>query len=438
MKWSPYNYLFKSNKYGYLIYNSYSNTFAQLDEKTYKEVQKIQKNPENYDYSNSTSLLFQLCGAKMLISKDEIPTLNMDLSNTVKRFSTRNLSLTIAPTRDCNFECPYCYEEDRPHLYMSKEVENNLVKFIKKYRNFSSISITWYGGEPLLCWNKILKISKEIQKMKPEYYSEIITNGFLLTPKIARQFKDAGIKSVQITIDGMQETHNNRRKHKTEKDTFNVILKNLDYLMKVWKGRLVIRINVDKTNHEEYHQVYSMIKERFKESENELVIYPGIIVDYSNDCRGDKTCGMNRQQIADFMLECYNKFQIMDLNFYPLQNNSTCTAVMLHSYLIGPEGELYKCWRDLGKKEMIVGSIDGNIPTNNNIISKYLVGINSYTSSKCSECFFLPICNGGCPNLRYRNKYENTKFDTCLFHKNNLDSFLEAHYEIKQNNEKED
>ncbi len=438
MRWSRYNYMFNSKKFGHLLYNSFTNTFVEFDENTYKEVDEIRKNAQDYDYTNNPQLMLQLLSGKFLIEDDEQPQLQMEMKNTLMRFSPRNLSLTIAPTRDCNFECPYCYEEDRPKLYMSNETEENLIKFIQKYKNFNSLNITWYGGEPLLCWDQILRISKKINGITDKYFSEIITNGYLLDEKVANDLDKAAIEAVQITIDGMQETHNKRRKHKNDKDTFNKILKNLDYLLKVWHGKLAIRINVDKTNHEEYHRVHDLIKSRFKDVRSKIIIYPGIVMDYSKDCISNGSCGLNKNDTADFMFECYKKYNIDDLNFFPYENNGTCTATMLHSYLVGPEGELYKCWRDLGKKDMIVGSIDGSIPTNNNIISRYLVGVNPYTSKKCKNCFYLPVCNGGCPNLRYRNKYEDTDFETCLFHKGNLDTFLEAHYEIRRNKKRVD
>ncbi|MFW5781814.1 MAG: SPASM domain-containing protein, partial [Candidatus Muiribacteriaceae bacterium] len=148
------------------------------------------------------------------------------------------------------------------------------------------------------------------------------------------------------------------------------------------------------------------------------------------------SCGLDRIEMQQFMFECYRKYGIKDMNFYPRSTYSSCSAITLHSYVLGPEGELYKCWRDIGRKEMIVGSIDGSIPTNNTLLAKYLVDINPYTSDKCGDCFFLPLCNGGCPNLRYRNKYEGTSFDTCMIHKQDLNGFLETYYEIKKGMEK--
>ncbi|MCK9476150.1 MAG: SPASM domain-containing protein [Candidatus Muirbacterium halophilum] len=431
MKWSKYNYVFKSDKFGFLLFNSFTNTFAELDESTYNEVIKIKENPNNYDFAKAPQLLLQFLSGKILLEDNEEPVMELHLKNTINRFSTPFLSLTIAPTRDCNFECPYCYEEDRPATYMTEEMEDKVINFTEKFKKVNAIHISWYGGEPLLCWDQIYRMSKKMKDKKIKFFSGIITNGYLLNKEVADQFTGARIHSAQITIDGLENTHNSRRKHKTKKDTFNVILKNIDYLLTVWKGSLSIRVNVDKTNHKEYNEVHQMINSRYKEYKDKISVYPGIVTDYSATCITADSCGMDQDAVTTFMFECYEKFKIKDLDFYPKSMYQACSANALHSYVIGPEGELYKCWRDLGKAEMIVGSVTGDIPVNNTLLAKYLVDITPYTSEKCKDCFFLPLCNGGCPNLRFSNKYLGTNFDTCLVQKNNIKKYLETHYEIK-------
>ncbi|MFW5782214.1 MAG: radical SAM protein, partial [Candidatus Muiribacteriaceae bacterium] len=305
MKWSPYNHMFYSEKHGYLLYNIYSNTFFEFDRKTFSELEKIRESPDDHDYSNSMSLLLQLQSAGILIKDETSPQLELNLNNTVNRFAPRNLALTIAPTRDCNFECPYCYEEDRPSIYMSDETVEKTIRFIKKYRNFNRKNISWYGGEPLLCWDIIQRISDSLLGDDIDFSADIITNGYLLTPEKVRRLDELNIRLIQITLDGMEETHNTRRSPKDTKDSFERIIENMDYLIKNWKGRLSIRINVDRENHEEYHKVYTMLRERYSEYKNRLNIYPGIVKDYSGTCITASSCGLDRIEMQQFMFECY-------------------------------------------------------------------------------------------------------------------------------------
>lgn len=62
------------------------------------------------------------------------------------------MSLIIAPTLDCNFRCPYCFE-DLKKIYMTKGTVNAIKNFVRnKIKNgVTNLNVSWYGGEPLLC-----------------------------------------------------------------------------------------------------------------------------------------------------------------------------------------------------------------------------------------------------------------------------------------------
>ncbi len=65
------------------------------------------------------------------------------------------------------------------HSVTDKTIERIINKIQDK--KYESLKITWYGGEPLLGYSSILKISKTLQeftKSKGIYYSGVmITNG---------------------------------------------------------------------------------------------------------------------------------------------------------------------------------------------------------------------------------------------------------------------
>lgn len=94
---------------------------------------------------------------------------------------------------------------------------------------------------------------------------------------------------------------------------------------------------------------------------------------------------------------------------------------------------MYTCWNEVGKKEMITGNIITGF-VNKSLISKFISGIEPLNSKKCMNCFYLPICGGGCPNDQVLTKYFDKNIDTCCKFKgkNTLEKLLEIHYEIKQ------
>ena len=60
----------------------------------------------------------------------------------------------------------------------------------------------------------------------------------------------------------------------------------------------------------------------------------------------------------------YEKYGIAGLNILPQPQAVGCAATSVNTFVIGPSGELYKCWVDVGRKEKIIGSIydDTNEP----------------------------------------------------------------------------
>ncbi len=72
------------------------------------------------------------------------------------------LSLIIMPTDDCNFRCPYCYEE---HIkrYMSIDYLDRIAKFVDlSIDQYRGLKVEWFGGEPLLQLNSIYYLSEKL------------------------------------------------------------------------------------------------------------------------------------------------------------------------------------------------------------------------------------------------------------------------------------
>ena len=96
--------------------------------------------------------------------------LNVYLADILKnRYNSSDMALTILPTRGCNFGCIYCYEQDRPNIAMSEQTEDAIVRFVKSNSNLKRLSVVWYGGEPLLNFDSIVRLTKKFQQLGIEY-----------------------------------------------------------------------------------------------------------------------------------------------------------------------------------------------------------------------------------------------------------------------------
>ncbi|MDR0691003.1 MAG: radical SAM protein [Streptococcaceae bacterium] len=437
MKWSRYSKLFKSKRNGWLLYNSASNAFLKIDENAVPVIQEIIKSPKTYDFGNAVSLYFQLRTSGFLVedTKDD------DLFNILKMrrllvgYATDALTLTIAPTRNCNFGCPYCYETNRTKSMMSNETVENLLKFIEMHKQARSLFLIWYGGEPLLAYKKVKQINAGVEELEIPYSSKMITNGYCLTSKICEELNDMHISTIQITIDGDKEIHNRRRFLIGGGKTFDRIVDNIDTLLtSSWKGTLNLRVNVDTRNSKEFANVYRFIQSKYdNEILNRIYIYPGFV--HGEDTSPDISCFFDYVKKGEFVAKLAREENITPLPIFPQSTCTACTLVQHNSYVVGPNGELYKCWHDVGEEDKVIGNVASFKNWNMALVAEGMVSGNYLEDVRCEKCFFFPVCDGGCPKVRMLNKRDGKKRDHCSYFKNNLEELLEIHYEQKYGKE---
>lgn len=423
MKWSRYNFLFDSDG-GFFIYNSLSNSFAELDSETYCELSNL-KDTDNVVLTDK-ELMKQLISMKILVDDDRDELNKIKFLVQKKRFYDRHLGLTINPTLHCNFACPYCFEGEHSNIYMTDEVENEIVEYIKKHSSAKSVHVTWFGGEPLLAFDRIVSLTKKIKALELSYKAGIITNGYLFNKNNILQLTSLSIQSIQITIDGNEKLHDSRRFLKSGKGTFCKIIENIELLQTLAPEiRVAIRVNIDKTNKDEFIGVYNFFKE--KKFPN-LIVSPGFVEDISG-CNLDD-CVFNAQRKVDFLIEMQKEYGLDFSYFYPSSQRYECPVRNPNTIVIGPCGEIYKCWNDIGHENRIIGYINGKIQ-NESLLIRYLNGADPFEDENCKKCLLLPVCSGGCPFIRLKNEYENKNMEICSLIKNNMKDFLLLHYKNK-------
>ncbi len=101
----------------------------------------------------------------------------------------------------------------------------------------------------------------------------------------------------------------------------------------------------------------------------------------------------------------------------------------MNNYVIGPEGSIYKCWVDIGKKNKTLGNVNDLNSFDSALLAEYLLGTNKYADPKCLECFLFPVCDGGCGVFRLEHKFSGKDYNECPIDKVDLRAFLEVHYE---------
>ncbi len=419
-----------SAKYGYFIYNSRTNSFLKISERLFHNLKECKNNP-NLIKTIDKKILKALQNSHVFVSNNEDDNfyIQRKFLKYHKCFSKSNFGIVIAPTMACNFACPYCYESDLATNTMSKEVQNKLLEYIESNSRFGSLSLCWHGGEPLLAFDTMIDILNKIKRSKKIKLDShnLVTNGFLLDKEKCNELKEHNLDSVQITIDGLPDTHNKSRKHKSGIPTFNIIVENIDILTEIIpECHVKIRINLHKENEKDFHQLYSMLSKRWEHKN--LSIHMAIVADHG----GCKVKCLKHKERITFFKNLHFKYGIKDVKFYLEPKDIGCTADYINSFVVGPSGELYKCWVDLGKEDRIVGNIFSD-EYNYSILSEYMVGTDMFNDSKCKECTLFPVCDGGCSLFRYEHKLNGTDYDVCPINFEDLPKLLEMHYEQELN-----
>ncbi|MZP31040.1 radical SAM protein [Heliobacterium undosum] len=124
------------------------------------------------------------------------------------------MKYTLLVTQECNLRCPYCYIQKRP-ISMSLDVAQKIVDFM--YTNTppgEKMDIGFFGGEPLLAFERIQEITALIESHRSyrDYSIElsIVSNGTVFSDAIADFINRHNI-SFCISCDGPGDLHNMSR-----------------------------------------------------------------------------------------------------------------------------------------------------------------------------------------------------------------------------------
>jgi uncharacterized protein len=415
-----------------LAYNSYSGALAEIEQENFVRVKQLLTNPNLCESTSDREFLQCLQDGGFLIPDmvDQAAAV-MTKSRSV-RLEGMLLALTIAPTLACNFACDYCFES-RSSLVMSEETQEALIRFADRHLvRAEALRISWFGGEPTLCFHLIEKLQYRFLELAEKHHTElvpgqIITNAYLLDETKAQRLKDLQVTHAQVTIDGPKEVHDARRKLRNGKGTFDRILENLSVVAGILS--INVRINVDKENVDSACEVAEILQQKG--------ILDKVRVTFAQVQSSGHTCSDIRDRCYDnagfarTLVQIQNRLiskGICRVNSPRIGSGATCGAVADGNFVVSPNGFLFRCWEDLSiDGEMSIGNLFSPV-----LEDRQKQNLHAYRSwdpfklSECKSCKILPICLGGCP-LSTLRATEATHGD-CAPWKYNLKDVIELAY----------
>ncbi|HSL58841.1 MAG TPA: radical SAM protein [Acidimicrobiales bacterium] len=323
------------------------------------------------------------------------------------RWRSDALAFTVVTSLGCNFDCPYCFEDKHPSL-LKPEVADALVGILTdSLPAIGQLSVTWMGGEPLLGKAQLLALSERLIEVctrhGKEYQASIITNGWHLDGPTAAALAAARVRSAQVTIDGPPDVHDLKRPHVNGGPTFERIVANLaeaaDHL------DVVVRINVDTTNAHRVDELLAILADAGLAGR--IGVGLGRITDAVSNAASP---------LASFTTTCLSTAQFgeFELAFTrvaesygfaapspPRPTASPCTAVRAREIVVGADGEMWKCWDDIGDPDQLIGTVFDYTVTNDRL-DRWL-GYHPADDPQCSTCIAMPVCMGGCAHHHFNS-----------------------------------
>lgn len=354
---------------------------------------------------------------------DELEAMNIYMD--LKKYEQKRLMVTIIPTNACNFRCIYCYQPEKTAVMNEVTVARILKWFEKNLRYYDELNLGWFGGEPLLCSDIMLKLLSRIRELCKRngvaMVSSITTNGYLLNIDLFQQLLLNGLLYYQITVDGDEPTHNAQRPHKTNGDSYSRIMQNLSNIAKLPQSRrfeVGIRINV--SGNMKMENIYSFIDrmaEMFSSDKRFVIIWQWV-----RDWGGSRISQHNKKNLVETSSACTNYISyakekglhVADLVSI-ITGTDSCEAYYKNGYVINLDGHVHKCAMCMeDEKNNCIGYIDENGIMRLEVSKELKWLAHDKITEECASCVYLPMCYTN--RCHYSTKIKGSL--TCLEYKN--------------------
>ena len=326
-------------------------------------------------------------------------------------------NLFLIMTNQCNLACKYCFYQNSHGLNQNKmsfETAKKAVDLFAKNRTKNENSLDWfsqitfYGGEPLLNFDCIEKITEYIQRLKSERKLSsktqlvINTNGTLISEKVLDWAKKYNVQ-VQISIDGNKDVHDKNRVFPNQKGSYEKTTQGLNKLV---DKKIDVLPLITVTNDNMAHLpelVYDLCKK------DQLKYYGmNLLIDL-----GDKPIANYPEKAAQQMVKTFKKTSeiavsddSIDAIFQKIKHFNIVkqSCGISRKMTVFPDGNIFSCQAISDHKKALIGNVDEGLINTNNI--KYWKNYSRFNSPKCLKCKYIALCGGGCvASAFFRHKH---------------------------------
>ncbi len=347
----------------------------------------------------------------LLFSKDEYEHLTglIDKDPPIK-------AVCLHVSHDCDMRCKYCFagtgNYSGQRTIMSPETAIRAMEFIREASGQrSNIEVDFFGGEPLLAWDTVLK-TVEYVKGREKQWGKIFrftltTNALSLDDKKA-EYLAREMDNLVLSMDGRPEVNDAVRRDACGCGTCDRIVPNIQKVVRLRGDKThYIRGTFTRKNLDFSNDALYMADLGFKQISIEPVVtkderfalrkedLPAIFAEY------EKLCIIMLERVKEGKPFNFFHFNI-DLEQGPcaIKRLRGCGAGAEY-VAVAPDGGVYPCHQFVGKENFRLGSIYEPVSSLDRGIMREFVSQNIYTRDKCRDCFARFYCSGGCSAANY-------------------------------------
>jgi uncharacterized protein len=308
----------------------------------------------------------------------------------------------LIPTLGCPANCSYCWSSEEKSPIMSIETIKEVVEWLKIFRG-DSVTFTFHGGEPLLAGAGFYReaLPLLVEGLSPRKIAFAIqTNLWKMTPEIAEIFAEYNIP-IGSSLDGPKELNDLQR----GKGYYDKTMRGYEIAR---EHGLDVRFITTFTSHSV--KLKEEIFNFYLEKGFTLKLHPCL-----PSLKGDnpekwtlapEEYGELLIYLLDKYLENLGRIDVMNIDQLCkcvfTGRGTVCTYVdcMGDTFAVGPEGNIYPCYRFVGMPEYVMGNVYDR-PTMADLAQseswKKMHRFKEYVDTECGKCAHIKYCRGGCP-----------------------------------------
>ena len=323
------------------------------------------------------------------------------------------LHIIVAFTQRCNFNCPYCSQNDsKKNDAISFETIDCTIEYIKNVvenKGFERVSIDFFGGEPLLEKNMIFYLKTRLEEVVDSENIEwmIETNGSLLDQSFLMHFSKL-VVTVPITS---KIDHEMNRPFINGRGSFERIIKNLVDCNTLFNDNITLnlRYNVNGGNYNQLGSFLSFVKGLKLNVENIILAYIKEMNynPFKNNLTLNQYSFLYSGQFTDLLME--NGFKV----WFPSPHKNACMRYSPYSIKVYPDGKIGMCNAQINSAcDVTIFDVCSDV----DLIGKLIPEKNEdVIDDECSKCRFLLFCGG---------KYACRSDNYCGFSDFDLEMFI--------------